>query len=91
MPISTNHSGAWKKSDLLACGVAVDAEGRTTATGQLYVESPIPVFVQVPIPKKAYAKVSRILAPYLLSQAVTQYPGSTKSPGVGVPDPSDQD
>ena len=98
MPIdSANYTGTWKLADIVGAGVERTAEaGRTKGPdGQpVIVESFVshglligrePIHVRAEIPRKVYDKAIKLLAPYLVGEAVRAFPGMTSEPKIGKP------
>jgi len=98
MPIeSAKYKGSWKLSDFIGAGVERTAEaGKTLGPDGKpeIVESFVshglligrePIQVRAVIPRKVYNKAIKLLAPYLVGEAVRAFPGMTSEPKIGKP------
>ncbi|MAG67720.1 MAG: hypothetical protein CMK74_17955 [Pseudomonadales bacterium] len=105
MPITNSkYTGTWLLQDVIALAVAQERTAsklknpdgspqiatRYLASAQL-IGGDQPVEARAIIPKKVFRKVRKLLAPYVMDEAVAAFDGTTKSPEVGDPDPADLD
>ena len=100
---SARFTGNWKIRDIIAAGAeraseASDIRGPDgkPEIAESYLAHGVlvgrePINVRAAVPRKVYNKVVKLLAPYLIDEAVITFSGTTKNADVGTPDPTDNE